>query len=227
MNIFNTMKKASIALVLLLIPTIINSSYNYANADDNKQTSSDKKSNKKSKSEKKASKAEIEIVKNMFNEFQNLIKNSITEDKVKSFYNKHFASNTHQLFGVKKDKKDEFDKSLINSYFVNLLSSDLIQKTKGYELTDKFSKISKKKSVIIKCQLKKNGENDVVEMSVILTKDKKIRDFSIMNSFQLMRGARNIVDNYCKDKKGKEYKKFKASEKPDICKEAWEANFKK
>ena len=227
MNIFNTIKKASIALVLLLIPSIINSSYNYANDDDNKQTSSDKKSNKKSKSGKKASKAEIEIVQNMFNEFQSLIKGNITEEKVKSFYTKHFASNTHQLFGVKKDKKDEFDKSLINSYFVNLLSSELIQKTKGYELTDKFSKINKEKTIVVKCQLKKNGENDVVDMSVTLTKDKKIRDFSIMNSFQLMRGARNIVDNYCKDKKGKEYKKFKASEKPGICKEAWDANFKK
>ena len=226
MNIFNKMKKISIALVLLLIPTIINSSYNYANADDNKKTSSNKKSDKKSKSDRKTNKAETDAVKNMFNEFQSLIKGNITKDKVKSFYNTHFALNTYQLFGIKKANKDEFNTLLIN-YFINLLSSDLIQKTKGYELTDKFSKISKKKSVVVKCQLKKNGEDDTVEMSVTLTKDNKIRDFSIMNSFQLIRGARNIVDNYCKDKKGKKYKNLKTNEKLTMCKEAWEANFKK
>ena len=225
MNILNIMKRTSIVLGLLLIPTIINSSYQYVNASDKKQSSSDNKDNKKQKNDRKASKAEIEAVKNMYKEFQEIINSKVTEDKVESFYNKHFASNTYQLFGIKKSNKDEFNKALIN-YFVNLLSSDLIQKTKGYELTDKFSKINKEKTIVVKCQLKKNGEDDVVEMSVTLTKDKKIRDFSIMNSFQLVRGARNIVDNYCKDKKGKKYKKFKATEKADICKEAWEAHFK-
>ena len=227
MNIFNIMKKASIGLGLLLVTTIINSNYYYANADDIKQESENK--NKKSKNNKykngkKASKEEIESVKNMYKSFQDSINGTVPEGKVKSFYNKYFDSRIYKSFGIKKDHKDEFDKLLIN-YFVKLLSSDLIQKIKGYELTDKFSKIGKQKSVTVKCQLKKDGEDDIIEMSVILTKDKKIKEFSIMNSFQLIKGSKNIVENYCTEKKGTPYNKLKKTkERLNVCKEAWKQN---
>lgn len=226
MNIFNIIKKASVGLGLLLVTTIINSNYYYANADDTKQESANKNhksKNNKYKNGKKASKEEIEAIKNMYKSFQDSINSTVTEDKVKSFYSKYFDSNIYRTFGIKKEQRGEFDKLLIN-YFVKLLSSDLIQKTKGYKLTDKFSKIGKKKSVTVKCQLKKDGEDDIIEMSVVLTKDRKIKEFSIMNSFQLIKGAKNIVENYCTEKKGKEYKKFKANERISICKEAWEQN---
>ena len=121
------MKKISVGLGLLLVTTMINSNYYYANADDTKQESSSK--NKKSKNNKykngkKASKEEIEAIKNMYKSFQDSINGTVTEDKVKSFYNKYFDSRIYKSFGIKKDHKDEFDKLLIN-YFVKLLSSDL------------------------------------------------------------------------------------------------------
>ncbi|MBR1944242.1 MAG: hypothetical protein IJ848_02090 [Alphaproteobacteria bacterium] len=231
MNIFNIMKRASIGLGLLLVTTMINSSYYYANADTQKESSkknkkdNKKEKNNKSKSSKKggeASKEEIDAVKNMYTAFQDLINSNVTEGNVKSFYDNYFDSKRmYRNFGIKKNNKDEFDKALIN-YFVKLLRSDLIQKIKGYELTNDFSSISKKKSITIQCKLEKNGEDEPIKMSVILTsKNKKIKDFSIMQSFKLVKGARNIVENYC-DTKNKKFNKLKGEERLQMCKEAWE-----
>ena len=78
MNILNMMKRTSVVLGLLLIPTIINSSYQYVKKKKKKQSSSD---NTKQKNDRKASKAEIEAVKNMYKEFQEIINSKLLKYK--------------------------------------------------------------------------------------------------------------------------------------------------
>ena len=213
MHIFNIIKRTSICLGLLLIHTFVTINYQYADAAKVEKTT-------------KVSEEEKQVVKDMYKAFQKVIKDGVTQKNAKEFYDKYFASNIYQSFGIKKNYKDKFDEALI-CYFVKLLNQQTLQdQVNGHELSNEFSKISKKKSSVIKCTLKR--EKQTTDMSVVLTKDKRIKELSFLNnSIQLIKGAKTIVENYCKENKKKEYKKFKKEEKVQICEEAWKQHVNK
>ena len=226
MKILNVMKRAGICFGLLLITTIINSNYQYSIAqDDTKSTKSQKSRNKKSQKHKNTniSEEEINTVKIAFNAFQKLIENGVDTTKFTEFYKQYCPDNIYQGFFITKANKPKFDKLLIQ-YVVNLLSSAMVKKIKGYKLSDKFTKITKKKYSIIKCKLiNAQDDKDIIDMSVNINKNQKVTDISLMQEFKLFKGAKNKVHNYCEDNKikHKQYRKFKDDKKLEICEKAW------
>ena len=251
MNIFSILKKASIVCGLLLVPMVMISNYstcvadtdadkddksnNHKNKSHRKRSKDDssknkrsdnrknKKNNKKESTDsKKVSDEEKKVVQDASKEFFQKLLNNPTKDTIRKFYNEYFVSNTHKSFGINKSQKEEFDNALIEYYFVKFLKSEAATQANGYKLMDNMSKITNQKSKIIKCKLKK--DDNTIDMSVYLDKHNNIKDLSIMKTFQLIKGAKTIVENYCKESKQKQYKQLKKDEKLNICIEAWKAS---
>ena len=233
MSVFNKMKNASIAIGLLLITTIMNGNCQYLNASEQSKTNTDskkqvKKDNKKSNNKKGNQKGTEALVNKLFKEFQEIVGKETDKNKLVKFYNSNVSKNDlYKKFGLSKPSKK--DKKSFDNYFVdyvsNLLSNDIVTKLANYNIKS-VSKENKKGHVSVKLQ-NTNDNNDIIDMTIMLTKPTKkvkvrrIKDLSIMNgAFSLTNGPKNAVNQYCKNN-SKEYGQMSTKEKLEACKEAF------
>ena len=227
MKISNVLKRASICLGLLLVTTIVTSNYQYSIA----KIAKSEKSEKNQKAIDKVKEGYKTLIK-----FAN--KDSIQKQDAEDFYNNNFDKPYIEgLFRLRKkgkkldeDTKNKFH-GLVISYLTNLFSSEAIKQLKNCKdeiPNDTFKTINKKSFTSVQCKLQKKDSQDKIDMSVSVTKKtNSIRDIYIMKSIQVIKGAKNQLENYLdtnkkQDKKSKnKLKSMKIEEILEACKKAW------
>ncbi len=179
--------------------------------------------NQNTKSEKPAlvkNTPSFDNVKRMYAEFVSLVGKGVSDADMDKFFTSYFDVNgvTARLMGARKNDA-KLTKALLN-YFKFLLNGEIIKQVKNYKLSDEFSQITKKNSIIILCKLNmenKSSTNSVLDMSVTFSaKNNKILELSFMKSVYLIKGAKNIIDLYCQEN-AISLRKKKIPERIDIC----------